>query len=343
MMPLYTGGSLRQRSLSMSELRDAMRQMLGGLRHLHEQGQIHRDLKPENVLVRSGKNEPVDIVVADFGLISLDNPVSFVGSPGYAAPEVVLNRNKAKCDCTLYSESVDVYALGMLLLEVLGVQLPMMWLSSRKDSNNFISAPIADHIDNCDPRDVERCGALSTADTMLRFDPRDRPSVDECLRLEWFTSPQVPQTTNTSSILSISKPLSSRPLAEPAKTWWHSDPRPIGAPCQPRQSKVRQNREKRDPYNLRSGKQTKRHGSISKSKKNKVQKKPSKSLPPLPTPVSTPDRDEKHQKPKSLPIFKATKSEDSTDIPGRNPTETDHKESQPLNDLPSWDKMEISE
>ncbi len=83
---------------------------------LHAHGLVHRDVKPENVLLTHGG----ETVLADLGLarsVSELTAVGFSGTPFYAAPEQW--RSDAQLD-----GRADVYALGVLLYELLALSLP---------------------------------------------------------------------------------------------------------------------------------------------------------------------------------------------------------------------------
>jgi serine/threonine protein kinase len=73
------------------EVRCIMLQMLHAVAYLHQQGVVHRDLKLENIL-RDGDGR---IFLSDFGFATefSDNPLETAcGSPCYAAPELVLDK-----------------------------------------------------------------------------------------------------------------------------------------------------------------------------------------------------------------------------------------------------------
>lgn len=79
---------------------------------------IFRDLKPENVLV----NRDGYLKLADFGFIKKLKPsektFTFCGTPEYIAPEIITNGG--------YSHSVDWYALGIMLYEMMYGRPPHM-------------------------------------------------------------------------------------------------------------------------------------------------------------------------------------------------------------------------
>jgi serine/threonine-protein kinase len=124
-MELMEGRSLRtllsDKSLSTRGLLELLEKVAGGVQHAHEHGIIHRDLKPENILVSTG-GEPK---VADFGLARLVEAGASVsasgtrkGTPLYMAPEQVEGRAHE------ITPRTDVYALGILLYEILAGRPP---------------------------------------------------------------------------------------------------------------------------------------------------------------------------------------------------------------------------
>lgn len=86
--------------------------------YLHSRDKLFRDLKPENILVGTDGY----IKLADFGFIkdlkAHERTFTFCGTPEYIAPEIITNQG--------YSHSVDWYALGIMIYELMYGRPPFM-------------------------------------------------------------------------------------------------------------------------------------------------------------------------------------------------------------------------
>ncbi|XP_064109868.1 LOW QUALITY PROTEIN: serine/threonine-protein kinase Tao-like [Macrobrachium nipponense] len=83
---------------------------LQGLSYLHSLGKIHRDIKAGNILL----TENGTVKLADFGSASINSPAnSFVGTPYWMAPEVILAMDEGQ-----YDGKVDVWSLGITCIEL---------------------------------------------------------------------------------------------------------------------------------------------------------------------------------------------------------------------------------
>lgn len=132
-MPYVAGESLRARLDRVGELpiADAVRiatQVVDALAHAHAMGVVHRDIKPDNVLL-SGRHA----LVADFGVAKAVSEATgrhglttagvALGTPMYMAPE------QATADPQI-DQRVDIYAVGVLLYEMLAGRPPFHGLSA---------------------------------------------------------------------------------------------------------------------------------------------------------------------------------------------------------------------
>lgn len=97
-------------------------QLCGHLAQLHEQGIIHRDLSSQNIIYDPGSRE---VTLIDLGLsTTLDlkhsskHPQDLIGTLAYMAPEQTGRMNRS------VDQRSDLYALGVIMYEVLSGQLP---------------------------------------------------------------------------------------------------------------------------------------------------------------------------------------------------------------------------
>lgn len=94
-------------------------QILAGLAHAHERQIVHCDIKPENILL-TAHAQGWTAKISDFGIARLSQELttdefSNTGSPAYMAPERFYGQ---------YSTASDLYAVGVLLFEILVGQRP---------------------------------------------------------------------------------------------------------------------------------------------------------------------------------------------------------------------------
>ncbi|TMW51704.1 hypothetical protein DOY81_003196 [Sarcophaga bullata] len=84
--------------------------VLNGLSYLHSLGRIHRDIKAGNILLTDNGV----VKLADFGSAAIKCPAnSFVGTPYWMAPEVILAMDEGQ-----YDGKVDVWSLGITCIEL---------------------------------------------------------------------------------------------------------------------------------------------------------------------------------------------------------------------------------
>ena len=98
-----------------------VRQVAEALSYAHGRGVVHRDIKPDNIILTNldGADDP-EVKVADFGIAKIlgesSTATHLVGTAHYLAPELIRDN--------VLSPSVDVYALGVTLYQMVSGQLP---------------------------------------------------------------------------------------------------------------------------------------------------------------------------------------------------------------------------
>ncbi|XP_020234894.1 mitogen-activated protein kinase kinase kinase 1 [Cajanus cajan] len=177
---LVTKGSLlnlyRRYNLRDSQVSAYTRQILHGLKYLHDRNIVHRDIKCANILVDANGS----VKLADFGLakaIKLNDVKSCKGTAFWMAPEVVKGKQ------TGYGLPADIWSLGCTVLEMLTGQIPYYHLECMQALFRIGRGeppPVPDSLSK-DARDfILQC---------LKVNPDDRPSAAQLLNHTFVQRP----------------------------------------------------------------------------------------------------------------------------------------------------------
>ena len=151
-----------------------MREVISAIKYLHTRNPpiIHRDIKPENILLdQDGRCK-----LADFGWSNFDdgtkNRETYCGTPEYLAPEMVTKSG--------HDESVDIWALGVLLFEMLTGRTPFNFNGDRIQLYNNIKSLRIVWTDDFPQLAKDLVGRI------LRLNPKDRLNLDQMINHQWF-------------------------------------------------------------------------------------------------------------------------------------------------------------
>jgi hypothetical protein len=150
-----------------------LREIAKGLSYLHDRGIVHRDLKPGNIFYDDGYVKIGDYGLSKFISVSRHSAqTASVGTVHYMAPEIGSGN---------YSRGVDIYALGVILYEMLLGKVPFEGSSMGEVLMKHLTAqPAVDVLPEPFGRIIRRA---------LQKDPRDRyqhvhEMVDELLAVD---------------------------------------------------------------------------------------------------------------------------------------------------------------
>jgi len=169
---------VHKRPLKEEEISAICEGVIRGLVHLHNLGRIHRDVKAGNILL----TENGTVKLADFGSASIKCPAnSFVGTPYWMAPEVILAMDEGQ-----YDGKVDVWSLGITCVELAERKPPYF-------NMNAMSALY--HIAQNDSPSLQNSSNWSDVfrrfvDSCLRKNPTERPSSSKLLQHPFIARPR---------------------------------------------------------------------------------------------------------------------------------------------------------
>ncbi len=144
-----------------------LRQIASALGYAHAQGLVHRDVKPANILFRANGSA----VLSDFGIAkSLEDRTQFtqagfaVGTPSYMSPEQARGQQ--------VDGRADLYALGVVLYEILTGKLPYSGSDSLSTALAHLTEPLPE-------LPIEQGRYQGILRKLLAKDPADRfPNAD---------------------------------------------------------------------------------------------------------------------------------------------------------------------
>ncbi|KAA6389333.1 MAG: putative AGC family protein kinase [Streblomastix strix] len=112
-------------------IRVIMKQLLEGLRLMHEKGLIHRDIKGENVMLHSPQGSGrVVVKITDFGLAKVQKVpqqstlMTIAGTLTFMSPELVMGKEDEEDEEVKADAKVDVWSAGILLHLLASNQYP---------------------------------------------------------------------------------------------------------------------------------------------------------------------------------------------------------------------------
>ena len=155
------------------EIINYLTQICLALNHIHKKKIIHRDLKSGNIfLTKSGLVKLGDFGIAKGFKNTWEKAKTKVGTPYYLSPEIINSKP--------YDSKSDIWALGVLLYEMMTFKMPfnassLPSLSLKIIKGYYPSPPTSYSKDLIDL--VKKC---------LNLDPKKRPSVENILRLPFI-------------------------------------------------------------------------------------------------------------------------------------------------------------
>uniref|UniRef100_F6UDW5 non-specific serine/threonine protein kinase n=1 Tax=Ciona intestinalis TaxID=7719 RepID=F6UDW5_CIOIN len=173
-------------SLEEAEISGIIHEAMQGLHYLHVHNKIHRDVKAGNILL----TDQGHVKLADFGSASIASPAnSFVGTPYWMAPEVILAMDEGQ-----YDGKADIWSMGITSVELAERKPPLFNMNAMSALYHIAQndPPVLN-----DPEDEESRPRRSWSQDFRNFValllqkvPDDRPTSNEVLQHPFMTKPR---------------------------------------------------------------------------------------------------------------------------------------------------------
>lgn len=158
------------------EARKFFRQIISGVEYCHANLVVHRDLKPENLLLDIDGN----VKINDFGFSNLIRPGklfnTFCGSPIYAPPEIILEKEYV-------GPTVDIWSMGVILYALVNGQLP--WRLGKNGRIIDIDKLLAGQFEVSASANLTK-GVKDLMNRMIVADPNNRATLGEVRNHPWI-------------------------------------------------------------------------------------------------------------------------------------------------------------
>ena len=223
-MEYINGGNLfsfvkKRRKLSEKTAKFLFRQIILGIKYIHEQNIVHRDIKLENLLIDLNNN----VKICDFGIgrkLASKNELLHdqCGTLMYMAPEILLSTKEKGYE----GFPVDIWSSGISLYIMLSGTLPFNYKHKKNKNGNEEEEEIEDNEDEeesvsdkskkndddnfelqysivyKEPKRIEKISneARDLLKGLLNKDPKKRLTCDEILNHPWLSDFKEKNATN---------------------------------------------------------------------------------------------------------------------------------------------------
>ncbi|KAM6971411.1 serine/threonine-protein kinase 17A [Tautogolabrus adspersus] len=194
-------------AFSEDDVKRLMRQILEGVSFLHQNNVVHLDLKPQNILLTS--SSPLgDIKIVDFGLSRMVSSHQelreIMGTPEYVAPEI-LNYEPI-------STATDMWSIGVLAYVMLTGISPFLGEDKQETFLNISQLNVSYTEEELQQLDQ---AALPFIQMLLRKQPQDRATAEQCLNHPWLQPSQCQGTKKVLEILPLEDQEASSSTSSP--------------------------------------------------------------------------------------------------------------------------------